>query len=221
LRPEKGQQQTQGGEALLNAERITPQVSSDGASTHAQWFALWVRSRFEQLVQDQLSARGFRLFLPTIRTWSRRGGRRHLIPVPMFPGYVFLHHAMDKHGYVQVLQTRGVVRILGERWDRLAPVDDSEIAAIQQLVKSDAHLLPHPYLREGHRVRIVDGPLNGVEGVLLQVKPGKGLLVLSVELLQRSVAVEVDCTRVVSIGSPNPPPRPQIRPFPASSALCV
>jgi transcription termination/antitermination protein NusG len=205
---------------LLNAERSMPQISSEGSPT-PQWFALWVHSRCEQLVQDQLGARGFRLFLPTIRTWSRRGGKRHLIPVPMFPGYVFLHHAMDKHGYVQILQARGVVRILGERWDRLAPVDDAEIAAIRQLVKSDVHLLPHPYLREGHRVRIVDGPLNGLEGVLLQVKPGKGLLVVSVELLQRSVAVEVDCTRVVSIGNPPPSPRSQVRPFPASSALHV
>ena len=129
----------------------------------------------------------------------------------MFPGYLFVHHAMDKHGYVQVLQARGVVRILGERWDRLAPVDDAEIAAIQQLATTDVHVLPHPYLREGHRVRIVDGPLTGLEGVLLQVKPGKGLLVVSVELLQRSVAVEVDCTRVVSIGNPTPPPHPPIR----------
>ena len=196
-------------------------MSSDGSPAHAQWFALWVRSRFEQLVQDQLSARGFQVFLPTIRTWSRRGGRRHLIPVPMFPGYVFLHHAMDKHGYVEVLKARGVVRILGERWDRLAPVDDAEIASIQQLVTSEVNLLPHPYLREGHRVRIVDGPLNGLEGVLLQVKPGKGLLVVSVELLQRSVAVEVDCTRVISIGNPTPPPHPQFRRFPAPSALHV
>jgi transcription antitermination factor NusG len=181
---------------------------------------VWVRSHFEQLVLDQLSARGFQLFLPTIKTWSRRGGTRHVIPVPMFPGYLFVHHAMDKHGYVQVLQARGVVRILGERWDRLAPVDDAEIAAVQQLATSDVHVLPHPYLREGHRVRIVDGPLTDLEGVLLQVKPGKGLLVVSLELLQRSVAVEVDCTRVVSIGHPMPTHSP-VRRQTASVALQV
>jgi transcription termination/antitermination protein NusG len=165
-----------------------------------------------------LNARGFRTFLPTMKSWSRRGGKRHVIPVPMFPGYLFVHHAMDKHGYVQILQARGIVRILGERWDRLVPVDDAEIAALQRLVTIDVHVLPHPYLREGHRVRIVDGPLNGVEGVLLQVKPGKGLLVVSVDLLQRSVAVEVDCTRVVSIGTPTPPLPARMRPFTASLA---
>jgi transcription antitermination factor NusG len=190
------------------AELSTPQKSSDGSPARAQWFALWVRSHFEQLVQDQLAAKGLRVFLPTIKTWSRRGGKRHIVPVPMFPGYLFLHHAMDKHGYVQVLQTRGVVRILGERWDRLAPIDDAEIEAVQRLVATDVHVAPHPYLREGHRVRLTDGPLSGVEGVLQEVKAGKGLLVVSVELLRRSVAVEVDCTCVVSVGNPAPaPPR--------------
>jgi len=196
---------------LPNTEPSTRQLSSDGSPAQAQWFALWVRSHFEQIVQDQLTAHGFRSFLPTINTWSRRGGKRHVVPVPMFPGYLFLHHAMDKHGYVQVLQTRGVVRILGERWDRLVPIDDAEIAAVQRLVTTDVHVMPHPYLREGHRVRLTDGPLNGVEGVLLQVKAGKGLLVVSVELLQRSVAVEVDCTCVVSVGNPMSQPQAAMR----------
>jgi transcription antitermination factor NusG len=182
-------------------------LSSDGAPTQAQWFALWVRSHFEQIVEDQLTARGLRVFLPLLKTWSRRGGKRHVVPVPMFPGYLFLHQAMDKHGYVQILQTRGVVRILGERWDRLAPIDDAEIEAVRRLVTTDVQVVPHPYLREGHRVRLTDGPLSGVEGVLQQVKAGKGLLVVSVELLQRSVAVEVDCTCVVSLGNPARPPQ--------------
>ena len=205
---------------MPSTDPTTPLASSEESPARAQWYAVWVRSHFEQLVLDQLSARGFQLFLPTIKTWSRRGGTRHVIPVPMFPGYLFVHHAMDKHGYVQVLQARGVVRILGERWDRLAPVDDAEIAAVQQLATSDVHVLPHPYLREGHRVRIVDGPLTDLEGVLLQVKPGKGLLVVSLELLQRSVAVEVDCTRVVSIGHPMPTHSP-VRRQTASVALQV
>jgi len=185
---------------LPDAELIAPQTSSDQPGARAQWFAVWVRSHFEQLVRDQLAAKGMHVFLPTIKTWLRRAGKRHVVPVPMFPGYLFLHHAMDKHGYVKILQTRGVVRILGERWDRLAPIDEVEIAAVQRLVTTDVNVVPHPYLREGNRVRLTDGPLSGVEGVLMQVKAGKGLLVISVELLQRSVAVEVDCTCVVSVG---------------------
>ena len=164
-----------------------------------QWFAAWTRSHCEQLVHEQLIGKGFHAFLPTIRTWSRRSGARHLIPLPMFPGYVFLRHPMDKHSYVEILKTRGLVRILGERWDRLAPVSDSEMDAIERIAGTELPVLPHPYLREGQRVRITDGPLAGVEGILAHSKPNKGVLVISVDLLQRSVAVEVDCTRVVPV----------------------
>jgi transcription antitermination factor NusG len=163
-----------------------------------QWYALYTRSHCEQLVHDQLVAKGFHLFLPKINVWSRRGGRRHLSRVSMFPGYLFLHHASDKMSSVEVRKARGLVRILGERWDRLAVVPHTEIEAIQTLVRSDLPILPHRYLREGQRVRIVHGPLASVEGILLKTKPDKGLLVVSVELLQRSVAVEVDCTWVTA-----------------------
>jgi transcription termination/antitermination protein NusG len=103
---------------------------------------------------------------------------------------------MDKMGYLEVRKARGLVRILGDRWDRLAAVPDQEIEAIQKVAESELPALPHPYLREGQRVRIVRGPLAGVEGILVRIKPSKGLLVLSVGLLQRSVAVQVDCTHV-------------------------
>ena len=174
---------------------------SQGPAPAPQWFAAWTRSHCEQLVNDQLVGKRFHAFLPTIKTWSRRAGVRRLIPVPMFPGYVFLRHPMDKNSHVEVLKTRGLVRILGERWDRLASVPDADIEAIERIVSAELPVLPHPYLREGQRVRITDGPLTGVEGILAHSKPSKGLLVVSVDLLQRSVAVEMDCTRVVPVTS--------------------
>jgi transcription antitermination factor NusG len=116
----------------------------------------------------------------------------------MFPGYLFLHHALDKASYLVVRQARGLVRILGERWDRLAVVPEGEIAAIRRVVTAQVSVWAHPYLREGQRVRITQGPLAGVEGLLVEGKWHKGLLVLSIDLLQRSVAVEVDCTAVVA-----------------------
>jgi transcriptional antiterminator NusG len=177
--------QTKGGEALPVDE--------------SRWFALWTQSHCEQLVSDQLSAKGYETFLPMIREWSRRAGVRRLIPVPMFGGYLFVHHAIEKRSYLEIINTRGVVRILGERWDRLAPVDDSEIEAIQRLGRSELALVPYPYLREGQRVRIVEGALAGVEGLLVRQKASRGLLVLSVNLLNRSVAVEVDCATVVPV----------------------
>src|SRR3989449_8050027 len=91
------------------------------ASPALAWHALWTRSHCEQLVHDQLAVKGFTLFLPKIDQWSRRGGGRRLIRVPLFPADGFLHGAMDQGSYVEVLKARGLVQVLGERWARLAP----------------------------------------------------------------------------------------------------
>ena len=171
-----------------------PMQSADEPSP--QWYALYTRSHCEQLVHDQLAAKGFAVFLPKMEVWSRRGGIRHLISTPMFPSYLFLHHLMDKISFIQVHKVRGLVRILGERWDRLSVIPEREIEAIQRVLYAELPVIPHPYLREGQRARILHGPLAGVEGILVQSKPNKGLLVLSVELLRRSIAVEVDATVV-------------------------
>jgi len=186
LAPENGLE-TKGGEALPELELVTESITP-------RWRVLWTHSNYEQLVYDQLAAKGFELFLPTVEAWSRRGGVRRLSRVPLFRGYVFLRHAMDKASYLEVYRTRGLVRVLGERWDRLDVVPDPDIAAIQTLVTSGRPILPYPYLREGQRVRITRGPLADVEGILVRVNPKKGLLVVSVDLLRRSVAVHLDCT---------------------------
>jgi transcription antitermination factor NusG len=165
-----------------------------------QWLALWTHSHCEQVVHEQLTAKAFHAFLPLIPVWSRRDGARHLVHKPMFPGYLFVRHAIDKAGYIEILKTNGVVRILGERWDRPAVVAAAEIDAVRQVLDTGLPILPHAYLREGQRVRITQGPLAGVDGVLIRNHLHKGLLVVSVELLQRSVAVEVDCTLVVPLG---------------------
>jgi len=177
---------------------ITTDQSLGSDAVARKWYALWTKSHCEQLVFDQLAAKGFHAFLPKIEAWSRRGGRRHCIHVPMFPSYLFLHHAMDLNSYIEVLKTRELVRVLGGGCDRLAVVPDAEIEAIQKVVQAHLPALPYPYLREGQRVRITQGPLAGVEGILVHTKPNKGLLVLSIELFQRSVAVEVDCTFAVA-----------------------
>jgi len=162
----------------------------------AQWYVVWTHSHSERLVHDQLAGKGFEIFLPTMKAWSRRRGARFAIALPMFPGYVFVRHAVDKHSYVEIAKTRGVVRLLGERWDRLTAVPDHEIEAIQRVAASDVPVFAHPYLQEGQQVHITGGPLAGVAGLLVATNPQKGLLVVSVELLHRSIAVEIDCTQV-------------------------
>ena len=173
-------------------------ANTDRGSLVLGWYVLWTCSHCEQHVYDQLAAKGFHLLLPKMDVWSRRGGIRHVIRTPLFPGYLFLQHAMDRESYIEVRKARGLVRILGERGDRLAVVPDGEIEAIQKVLSANLPAVPHPYLREGQRVRITRGPLGGVEGILVRMKPNKGFLVLSIDLLQRSVAVEVDCTLVVA-----------------------
>jgi transcription antitermination factor NusG len=140
---------------------------------------------------------GYHAFLPTVDVWSRRRGIRRLIDVPMFPGYLFLRHAIDKKSYCEVSRVRGVVRVLGERWDCLARIPDEEMEAIEAVAMAREPVLPYPYLKEGQRARIVAGPLAGLEGILVKSRLDKGLLVLSVHLLQRSVAMSVDATAVV------------------------
>jgi transcription termination/antitermination protein NusG len=180
-----------------NSEPVERQAASQQPSI-PHWYALYTHSHCEQLVADQLAAKGFHVFLPKLETWSQRAGRQHLISLPMFSSYLFLHHAIDRTSYMEVHKARGLVRILGERWDRLGIIPDAEIEPIQKVVAARFPMLPHPYLKEGRRMRITHGPLAGAEGILVQSKPGKGLLILSVELLQRSVAVEVPYSAVVA-----------------------
>jgi transcriptional antiterminator NusG len=182
---------------LQSRRTVAPQEQAESADR--QWYALYTRSHCEQLVCDQLTRKGFRLFLPRINVWSRRNGHQRRIWVPMLPGYLFLHHVMDKASCIEVYKTRGLVRILGERWDRLAVVSVEEIITLQRIVRAPLPIRHYPYLRAGQRVRLVDGPLAGVEGIFMHSKPQKGLVVLSIELVQRSVAVEVESTLVVPV----------------------
>jgi transcription antitermination factor NusG len=183
----ESRRQTEGGEALPD----------DGA----RWFAIWTQSHFEQLVHQQLTAVGFDAYLPMMRVWSRRAGKQRQIDVPMFTGYLFVRVAMDKQRHVDILKARGVVRILGGRWDELTPVADVEIDSIKRALDAGVSAAPHMHLREGQRVQIAHGPLAGVQGVLVRTRPNRGLLVLSVDLLRQSVAIEVDCTAVIPLSS--------------------
>ena len=163
-----------------------------------KWYVLWTRSHCEDMVYNQLQAKGFHLFLPKMDIWMRRNGNRYRSIVPMFPGYLFLHHAMEKEAYLELRKTRGLVKLLGDRWDQLATVPDGEIEAVQRLVRSGMPAVPHPYLREGQRVRITHGLLAGTEGILRRMNTTKGLFVISIDLLCRSVAVELDCSLLVA-----------------------
>ena len=167
------------------------------ASEPGSWYALWTHSHCEQQVCDQLLQKGFHALLPTVDVWSRRRGIRRLISTPMFPSYLFVRTVIDKSSYIEVSKVKGLVCMLGERWDRLTAIPDDEMNAIETIAAVRQPVLPHPYLKEGQRARITAGPLAGVEGILVEKREEQGLLVLSLHLLHRSVAVVVDGIDVV------------------------
>ena len=161
-----------------------------------EWYAVWTRSNCERQVVEQLAAKAFTPFLPEMAVWARRDGKSRVVHAPIFPGYLFVRHAMDKASYVEILKARGVVRILDGGWSRLTPIPADEVDAIHRLVRSGVPLFPHVYFHEGDRVRVVEGPLVGIEGLFVREQPTKGRLVLSINLLQASVAVEIDAACV-------------------------
>lgn len=162
------------------------------------WYAVWTRSHCERIVAGQLAARGFSPFLPEAPTPVSRGRATRLVHAPIFPGYLFVRDAMSKHRYIDLLQVRGIVRVLEDGWARLTPVPDADIDAIRRIVDAGVRVFAFDPLREGERVRVTNGPLRGIEGRYVRERHDKGRLVVSVTLLGRTVAVDmhpVDVTR--------------------------
>lgn len=166
------------------------------------WFALQVRSRFEKHVATFLDGKGYEWFLPTYRSKRRWSDRTKEVQLPLFPGYLFCR--FNPQDRLPILKTPGMISIVGTARVPTA-VDDSEIEALRTLVASGLPREPWPYLQVGQRVRIEHGALSGLEGILLHQK-GCDRLVLSVTLLQRSVAAEVDRAWVTPIGARTRPP---------------
>jgi transcriptional antiterminator NusG len=185
----------------LNRDEIDDDVLSDvDADSSAAWYAIWTRSHCERIVAQQLLAKGFQPFLPEMVVRARQQETAPIVQRPMFPGYLFLKHSMEKRSYIEILKARGVVRILEGGWNRLTPIADEEMSAIERVIDSGAPVLSQPYFQNGDRVRVVEGPLAGVEGLFVRDKKNRGRLVVSVKLLQTSVAVEVDCDFVEPCG---------------------
>jgi transcription antitermination factor NusG len=152
------------------------------------WFAVKVRTCREKFVALSLRQKGLTEFLPLYRARRRWSDRFQEIELALFPGYLFCR--LDPLHRLPVLTTPGVHSILGVGKTPI-PVDESEVAAIQAIVSSGLRVGPWPFLEAGQRVRIEEGPLRGVEGILIEVKK-QNRLVASVTLLQRSVAVEIE-----------------------------
>ena len=158
----------------------------------AAWYAIWTRSRHEQVVREQIERKGFEAFLPTVTKWSRWKDRKKKIDWPLFPGYCFAR--FDPAERLPILKCTGVVNIVSFDGD-IVPIPDFEIDGIRRLVETDLQFDPCPLIHEGMMVEVVHGPLKGVIGRLVR-KGAHARLVLAVDLIGQAVSVTVDAADV-------------------------
>ena len=163
------------------------------------WWALYTRHQHEKSVAEMLSTKGFEVFLPLYESARRWKDRTKLLSLPLFPCYVFVRGGLDRK--LQVVTTPGVHMVL-YRGDHVATIAEREIEAIQRAVNGQNRVEPHPFLKCGMRVRVKRGSLEGVEGILIR-KKNLWRLVLSVDMLAQSVAVEVHASDVEPCATPS------------------
>ncbi len=175
----------------MDLDRVTTPDARIAAEP--QWFAVWTRSRHEQVAREQLQRRQVEAFLPTITRWSRWKDRKKKIDWPLFPGYCFAR--FDPADTLSILKCAGVVNIVSFE-GKPAPIPEYELDSIRLLVGSALQFDPCPMIREGMMVEVVHGPLRGVVGRLLRKDAPKARLVLSVDLIGQAVSVEVDAADV-------------------------
>jgi len=175
-----------------------PAAVVDSSGEGSLWWAVYTRHQHEKTVADMLVAKGFETFLPLYNSVRRWKDRQKLLSLPLFPSYVFVCGGLDRR--LHVLNTPGVHMAL-TRGDSIAAIPSLEIEAIRRIVRGDFLIEPHPFLRCGEQVRVVRGSLLGVEGILIR-KKSQFRLVLSVDMLAQSVAVELDAADVEPVGRP-------------------
>jgi transcription antitermination factor NusG len=158
----------------------------------AHWYALYTCSRHEKQVAAQLEQRDFEVFLPLYPSLRRWKDRRVELQLPLFPGYLFVRIPLQHR--IEVLNVPGAVRFVTFN-GRPAAVTDNDLRSVRSALTEGLRVQPSPYLKIGRRVRVRGGPLTGTEGILVR-KKDRFRLVLSIDIIMRSVAVEVDALDV-------------------------
>lgn len=180
-------------------EKIQTHMEMAGPAVPRCWYAIQTRARHEKIVASQLERDGIETFLPLcsrVHIWS---DRRKVIDLPLFSSYVFVHTSYTVSERVHLLRTRGVVGFVGPRKEATSiPAD--QIERVRSVIRANAQYGPVPYLAAGQRVRIRSGALHGLEGILLRVADDHSL-VLSIDLIQKSIAVRLCGYEVETVGS--------------------
>jgi len=172
---------------LACVSTISQPLKPPDENSKPAWFALLVRPRHEQQAALALKGKQLEVFLPTYRLRKRWSDRKKEYDAPLFPRYIFCHFGRNQRR--AVLETPSVQQVVGFGGQPY-PVDEHELFALQSVERSGLPAAPHAFVDVGQRVRILDGPLSGLEGILMSLK-GNDRMVLSVSLLRRSVAVEI------------------------------
>lgn len=189
-----------------------PENAAEQGARVFPWFALQVWSRREALVATQLRGQGYECYLPLSKSIRRWSDRMKEVELPLFPGYLFCR--FDLHNRGPLLMTPGIRQIVGVGRTPMS-VDESEVEAIRQALASGLPSQPWPFLQIGERVRVSHGSLKNLEGILVNFK-GSNRVVLSVTLLQRSVAMEVDLSWVTPVDEAKAAPSRMLRERPAA-----
>jgi transcription termination/antitermination protein NusG len=171
------------GATTMNVPALPP-TEAGGAN----WYALYTAPRHEKKVADQIHGQGIACFLPLYRSVRRWKDRRKELAMVLFPGYVFVRMALQNR--LRVLQLPGAVRLVSFN-GQPAALPANEIEGLRNRLSCSGNIRPHPYLSVGRRARVRSGPLQGLEGIILRTKD-RCRIILSIHLIMRSVAVEVD-----------------------------
>src|SRR5690348_1858657 len=182
-------------ELEMSSQKLSSTEWRNRAYVTPFWYAAHTCANHEKRVAEHLAGRGVEYFLPLYETVRRWTDRKVRLQLPLFPGYVFVRLPLAQR--LSVLQAPGVARLVGFG-EMPAPLEDTEIEALRNGLQGQIKMQPHPYIREGQKLRILRGPLSGMEGILLRRK-GSMRLVLSIELIMRSVVVDVDADDICPI----------------------
>lgn len=155
------------------------------------WYAVRTRSNYESKVNYLLAQKLLNTFYPAVLRWSRRKDRKKKVSRPLFPGYLFVECASYPFVWLEIRKTEGVVNMLGNKGTPLA-IPEEQIENVRKIIDAGIDPMPHPYLNIGDRVVVVDGPLRGAIGIFKRFNDKKGTIVITVDLLGRSLAAEVD-----------------------------
>ncbi len=166
-----------------------PVLPQTGPETE-YWYGLQTRPRHEKIVAHRLAERGVTTFLPLVTEVHRWSDRKKSVELPLFSCYVFARFVPNRVERLRVLRVEGVFGLVGAQGEG-TPIPDSEIEAVRSLVETELPWSSHPFLKIGQRVRIRSGALDGMEGILVS-RNGDRTLIISVEAIQRSLAVRVE-----------------------------